>query len=75
MALSLEIIELVKRLSIEDTRELMRECAYEQLGIVSIEDYNKIMGIPKRTIYAQIKKGKLLTEDMAGKIGIILNDR
>lgn len=74
MALSGKAINWVNRLSLEDARELLHECAGERLGVVSVEEYEEMTKIPRRTIYDRIKKGKICTENIANKIFIILND-
>jgi len=48
------------KLPIEDVYDIAKECD-EVLGRVSIDEYSKITGIPKRTVYDRIKKGKIKT--------------
>ena len=50
----------IHKLPIEDVYEIAKECD-EALGRVSVAEYAKIMGIPMRTVYDRIKKGKIKT--------------
>ena len=75
MALSEKIINWVNKLSLEDARELLHECAGERLGIISVEEYEEMFKVPRRTIYDRIKKGTICAEIIANKICIILNDK
>lgn len=44
----------------DDVQELAVECD-EILGRVTISEYSKITGIPNRTVYDRIKRGKIKT--------------
>jgi len=44
----------IHKLSTSDCLQIMHECA-ERLGCVSVDEYSKIMYMPKRTIYAKME--------------------
>ena len=46
------------KLAIEDIYAIALECI-ERLGAVSVAEYSKATGIPVRTVYDRIKKGKI----------------
>lgn len=52
--------------------EIMHECA-ERLGIVSVDEYCKIMGHKRRTVYKKIKDGKIKSITIAGHIFPVIN--
>jgi hypothetical protein len=50
----------IHKLPLNDVFEIAKECD-EALGRVSIDEYSKATGIPIRTVYDHIKKGKIRT--------------
>jgi hypothetical protein len=48
----------IHKLSVDDCLEIMHECA-ERVGLVSIEKYQEVMQIPRRTIYFYMDNNKL----------------
>ena len=51
-------IKNIHKLDAVTCLQIMHECA-ERLGIVSIDDYSKIMCMPRRTIYAKMDKTQI----------------
>ena len=53
--------------------EILHECA-ERLGMVSVEQATEILCIKKRTLYEQIKRRKVVSLDIDGKIYVCINN-
>jgi hypothetical protein len=51
-------INNIHKLSSDDCLLIMHECA-ERLGCVSVDQYSKIMNVPRRTIYLKMSENKL----------------
>lgn len=64
----------IHKLSSDDCLIVMHECA-ERLGLVSVSRYNSILGIPKRTIYQQLKDNKLKFFEISGVKFPIINEK
>lgn len=60
MPLTEQQITNLHKLAINDVQEIATECD-EILGRVTISEYSKITGIPNRTVYDRIKRGKIKT--------------
>lgn len=56
----------IHNLPIEDILRIAEICN-EALGVVTKEDYAKIMNIPERTVYENINNGKIICLDVCGK--------
>jgi len=67
-------ISNLHKLPPNDLLQIMHECA-EALGLVSVEDYNKLLGMPKRTIYSYIEQNKLLYFKLSSHFYIAINDK
>jgi hypothetical protein len=53
--------------------EIMHECA-ERLGIVTVDEYCKIMCEKRRTVYDKLKNNKIMKIEIAGRIFVIVNE-
>ena len=62
----------IQKLDTEKCIEILHECA-ERLGLVTVDEYSKIMCTNKRTIYDHIKKGKLKNIQFCETLLIIIN--
>ena len=67
MSLTAKQIGNIHHLDCDTLIEIMHECA-EALGVVSVDEFSKLMNIPRRTVYAKIKDNKIKYVDIAGKL-------
>lgn len=51
-------IKNIHNLDFQTKVEILHECA-EALGLSTVESYSKILCVPKRTVYENIKKGNI----------------
>ena len=63
----------IRDLDCEIIEEIMHECA-ENLGLVTVAQYNDLFKVPKRTIYDQIKANKIKSLTLCGIVLIIINN-
>ena len=63
----------INQLDAEMTTEILHECA-ERLGLVSVDEYSKIMCMKKRTIYDHIEKRLIKSIEFCGNILISINN-
>lgn len=66
-------ISNIHSLDADTAIEIMHECA-ERLGVVTVDDYCKIMGEKRRTVYDKLKNNKIMKLEIAGHIFAIIND-
>ena len=60
------------KLDTETLIEIMHECA-ETLGLVSIDEYCKILCMKRRNVYYQVKSGKIKSVNIANHLFPIIN--
>lgn len=63
----------INQIDAEMATETLHECA-ERLGLVSVDEYSKIMCMNKRTIYDHIEKKLIKCIEFCGFKLIIIND-
>lgn len=73
MQLTNKQIEAIRDMSAEMAMAVMHECA-ERLGLVSVSEYCKLLGLKKRTIYKAIEEKKLPCFELAGHIFLSINN-
>ena len=73
MKLTDKEITAINKLDTQKCIEILHECA-ERLGLVTVEEYSKIMSSNKRTVYDHIKKGKLKNIQFCQQLLIIINN-
>ena len=66
-------IHNIQNLDADTLIEIMHECA-ERLGVVTVDDYVKILGAKRRTTYANLERGALKHVVIAGKKFPCVND-
>lgn len=74
MALTDKQIAAIHRLDAQTALETMHECA-ERLGLVTVDEYSKIMFEGKRTVYQAIKDGKKVYFELSGHVFPAINNR
>ena len=52
----------------------MHECA-ERLGVVTVDDYVKVLGVKRRTTYASLERGAVKHVVIAGKKFPCINEK
>lgn len=65
-------IENLSKLDPDTLIQIMHECA-EVLGLVSVDEYCKILGVKRRTAYEHIKIGKIKSIIINNHIFAIIN--
>ena len=65
-------IENINKLDAETCLQIMHECA-ERLGVVSVEEYEQVMHMPRRTIYAKMDKTQIPYFEISGHKFPIIN--
>jgi len=66
-------ISNIHSLDADTAIEIMHECA-ERLGVVTVDEYCKIMGEKRRTVYDKLKNNKLKKIEIACRIFVIINE-
>ena len=56
----------IARMCNDDLLEILEICS-EQLGLITVDEYIKATGIPKRTVYHKIKSKQIIVFDISGK--------
>ena len=74
MALTEKQIAAIHKLDAQTALETMHECA-ERLGLVTVEEYCKIVGEGKRTAYKAAKENKKMKFEISGHIFLAINDK
>ena len=64
----------IHKLDTDTLIEIMHECA-ERLGVVTVDDYVKILGAKRRTTYASLERGAVKHVVIAGKKFPCINDK
>lgn len=62
----------IHKLDAETCIQIMHECA-ERLGVVSVDEYCKIMCMKKRNVYSRIKSGSIKHYSISGHVFPIIN--
>ena len=62
----------IENLPKEVQLEILHVCA-EKLGLISPSEYASAHQMPKRTVYDQIKGGKIKTFEISGKLYPLIN--
>ena len=63
----------INQMDAEIATETLHECA-ERLGLVTVDEYAKIMCTNRRTVYDHIQKGKIKKIDFCGSVLIPINN-
>lgn len=66
-------IENLSKLDTDTLIQIMHECA-ETLGLVTVDEYCKIIGTKRRTAYDNIQKGRIKSININNHIFAIIND-
>jgi len=74
MPLTDKQIIAIHRLDAQTALETMHECA-ERLGLVSVDEYSKIMFDGKRTVYQAIRDKKKMYFELSGHVFPAINDK
>lgn len=74
MPLTDKQIEAINKLDAQTALDTMHECA-ERLGLVTVEEYCRIMGGKKRTRYKAAKEGKIMKYELCDHIFLAINDK
>ena len=74
MKLTQAEITTIHKIDAEKAIGILHECA-ERLGLVSVGEFQQIIGMKRRTIYDHIAKGKVTAIDFCGSKLIIINDK
>lgn len=74
MPLTDKQIAAIHKLDAETALQTMHECA-ERLGLVSVNEYSKIMFEGKRTVYQEIKDKKKMHFEISGHVFPAVNDK
>jgi hypothetical protein len=74
MPLTSDQITDIHKLDAATALEVLHECA-ERLGLVSVENYAKIIGGNKRTIYQAAKDNQIMKFELEGHIFLVINDK
>ena len=72
--LTKEQIRNIHKLDADTCIEIMHECA-ERLGVVTVDDYVKILAVKRRTAYSNIERGAVKYVVIAGKKFPCINDK
>ena len=67
-------IQNIHKLDTDTLIEIMHECA-ERLGVVTVDDYVKVLGVKRRTTYASLERGAVKHVIIAGKKFPCINDK
>lgn len=59
-------IRNIHKLDADTCIEIMHECA-ERLGVVNVDDYIKVLGGKRRTVYANLERGSIKHVVIGGK--------
>jgi hypothetical protein len=73
MALTDKQIAAIHKLDAQTTLDTMRECA-ERLGLVTVDEYSKIIGEGRRSVYNAIKDGKKMHFELSGHLFPAINN-
>lgn len=74
MALTDKQIAAIHKLDAQTALETMHECA-ERLGLVTVEEYCKIVGEGKRATYQAAKDNQKMKFELSGHIFLAINDK
>ena len=74
MPLTDKQINAIHKLDAQTALQTMHECA-ERLGLVTVEEYSKIMFEGKRTVYQAIKDNKKMHFELSGHVFPAINDK
>lgn len=64
---------IIQKMDVEKCTDLLHECA-ERLGLVSVNEYSKIMAQNKRTVYDHIVNRKIQSIEFCDSKLIIINN-
>lgn len=67
-------IQNIHKLDTDTLIEIMHECA-ERLGVVTVDDYVKVLGVKRRTTYANLERGSIKHVVIGGKKFPCINDK
>lgn len=74
MALTDKQIAAIHKLDAQTALDTMRECA-ERLGLVTVDEYSKIVGEGRRSVYQAAKDNKKMKLELSGHIFLAVNDK
>ncbi len=74
MPLTDKQITAIHKLDAQTAMQTMHECA-ERLGLVTVDEYSKIMFEGKRTVYQAIKDKKKMYFELSGHVFPAINDK
>lgn len=74
MALTDKQIEAIHKLDAQTALDTMHECA-ERLGLVTVDEYCKILGEGRRSVYQAAKNNQKIKFELSGRIFLAINDK
>ena len=73
MILTDKQIAAIRDMNAEMAMAVMHECA-ERLGMVTVAEYCKLLGLKKRTVYKAIEDKKLTYFELGGHVFLSINN-
>ena len=74
MALTDKQIAAIHKIDAQTALDTMHECA-ERLGLVTVDEYSKIVGEGRRSVYQAAKDNKKMKFELSGHIFLAINDK